>query len=157
MTTKQQKILQQLIDCGFLSPIKSHLFEGLQEVFNLDSETEAELVRLLSMLCFFDINNPTIVDREKVYNELLAKLNFPKAVEQAQRQIPGNTFYTLSIDESTLIVFSSSQKQFIRTIQKVAYSMGSMPVIINKTQVGRKQIHTALFVSYLNFPIFTKN
>ncbi len=157
MIARQPKILQQLIDCGFLSPVKSHLFEGLQEVLNLDGETEAELIRLLTKLCFFDISNPVIIDRKKVYDDLLAKLNFPMAVEQAQKQIPGNTFYTLSIDESTLIIFSDTQKQFNRTIQKVAYSAGSAPIITSKTRVGRKQIYTALFVSYLNLPIFTKN
>lgn len=157
MIARQPKILQQLIDCGFLSPVKSHLFEGLQEVLNLDGETEAELIRLLTKLCFFDISNPVIIDRKKVYDDLLAKLNFPMAVELAQKQIPGNTFYTLSIDETTLIIFSNSQKQFNRTIQKVAYSAGSAPIITNKTRVGGKQIYTALFVSYLNLPIFTKN
>ena len=157
MIAKQPKILQQLINCGFLSPVKSHLFEGLQEVFDLDNKTEGELVELLSQLCFFDISNPIIIDRKKIYSDLLIKLDFPKAVDLAQKQIPGNTFYTLTIDESTLIIFSNSRKHFNRTMQKVAYSMGSAPIITNRTRVHNKQIYTALFVSYLNLPIFTKN
>lgn len=157
MKAKQPKILQQLVDCGFLCPVKSYILDGFQEVLNLSTETEAEIVKLLTQLCFFDINNPAVVDRKILYEKLLAKLEFPKAVVQAQNQIPGNTFYTLSIDNNTIIIFTNSQKQFSRTMQKVAYSMGSAPIITSKTQVGRKQIYTALFVSFLNLPIFTKN
>lgn len=153
----QQTVLRQLVDCGFLSPIKPHIFEGLQDVIDLDVATQDYIAELLSELCIFDISRIGNTNQSVVYSRLLDVLNFPMIVDKASTELPGNTFYTLSIDHATFITFSSSKMQFDRTIQKIMYSGGSAPVITKAVKIGRKQVYTALFVSFLNFPIFTKN
>ena len=155
--TKQPTVLRQLIDCGFLSPVKPHIFDGLQDVVDLDLSAQERIADLLRKLCIFNVNEIGTLDQSATYNQLLDALDFPMIVNRANQELPGNTFYTLSIDQSTMIVFSNSKKQFDRTTQKIIYSGGSAPVISNTIKIGRKQIYTALFVSYINFPIFTKN
>jgi len=155
--TKQPTVLRQLIDCGFLSPVKPHIFDGLQDVIDLDLSAQERIADLLRKLCIFNVNEIGTLDQSATYNQLLDALDFPMIVNRANQELPGNTFYTLSIDQSTMIVFSNSKKQFDRTTQKIIYSGGSAPVISNTIKIGRKQIYTALFVSYINFPIFTKN
>jgi len=155
--TKQPTVLRQLIDCGFLSPVKPHIFDGLQDVIDLDLSAQERIADLLRKLCIFNVNEMGTLDQSATYNQLLDALDFPMIVNRANQELPGNTFYTLSIDQSTMIVFSNSKKQFDRTTQKIIYSGGSAPVISNTIKIGRKQIYTALFVSYINFPIFTKN
>jgi hypothetical protein len=154
---KQPTVLRQLVDCGFLSPVKPHIFDGLQDVIDLDLSAQERIANLLRRLCIFNTNEIGTLNQPAIYGELLDALDFPMIVSRASLELPGNTFYTLSIDQSTMIAFSNSKKQFDRTTQKIIYSGGSAPVISKAIKIGRKQIYTALFVSYINFPIFTKN